>query len=294
MRLKGKNFLAELCNPAVFAKTKTHKNRCNSMSDKKWMMGTGECHSLFVFLTQHIDPASKNGLERGIVGEAAKLFDVDRKTVSRKWRDARAKMVEAGLGVDEMMKDASLFVPNTSGRGRKKKYDRKEFRKSIKAMKLKERTTFRAIAVASQIPQSTIYRMMKIEKVVKRHSSALHPCLKEENKAARVFYCLEEVNPVADDNGKYYFKNEYDRIDVDEKWFKMTRDGEKYILCDSDFEDSDGESDSENNKEDPTRRTRHKGYIGKVMFLCAQARPRWDPHRNAYWDGKLGIWPIGS
>jgi len=29
------------------------------------------------------------------------------------------------------------------------------------------------------------------------------------------------------------------------------------------------------------------------MFICAQARPRWDPHRNAMWDGKVGFWPIG-
>lgn len=29
------------------------------------------------------------------------------------------------------------------------------------------------------------------------------------------------------------------------------------------------------------------------MFLCAQARPRWNPETNSWWDGKLGIWPIG-
>ena len=42
------------------------------------------------------------------------------------------------------------------------------------------------------------------------------------------------------------------------------------------------------------RRTRHTKYITKVMFLCAQARPRYDHHRGAWWDGKIGIWPIGS
>jgi hypothetical protein len=31
-----------------------------------------------------------------------------------------------------------------------------------------------------------------------------------------------------------------------------------------------------------------------VMFLCAQARPRWDEHANEMWDGKFGIWPIGE
>jgi hypothetical protein len=31
-----------------------------------------------------------------------------------------------------------------------------------------------------------------------------------------------------------------------------------------------------------------------VLFLCAQVCPRFDPHRNSFWDGKVGIWPIGN
>ena len=30
------------------------------------------------------------------------------------------------------------------------------------------------------------------------------------------------------------------------------------------------------------------------MFLCAVARPQFNPSLNAWWDGKLGIWPIGD
>jgi len=30
------------------------------------------------------------------------------------------------------------------------------------------------------------------------------------------------------------------------------------------------------------------------MFLCAQARPRFDPQTRTYWDGKIGIWPVGE
>ena len=29
------------------------------------------------------------------------------------------------------------------------------------------------------------------------------------------------------------------------------------------------------------------------MFLCAQARPRWNNATNSWWGGKLGCWPIG-
>ena len=71
----------------------------------------------------------------------------------------------------------------------------------------------------------------------------------------------------------------YDRIDIDEKWFYMTKDNENYILVDGELEQST-----------PRRRVRHKGFITKVMFLCAQARPRWDYARHCTWNGKIGIW----
>ena len=32
----------------------------------------------------------------------------------------------------------------------------------------------------------------------------------------------------------------------------------------------------------------------KIMFLCAVARPRYDTNKNAWFDGKIGIWPIGK
>ena len=30
------------------------------------------------------------------------------------------------------------------------------------------------------------------------------------------------------------------------------------------------------------------------MSLCAIARPHFNPSANSWWDGKLGIWPIGD
>ena len=30
------------------------------------------------------------------------------------------------------------------------------------------------------------------------------------------------------------------------------------------------------------------------MFLCAIAHPRFNPSVNSWWDGELGIWPIGD
>ncbi|ETP54784.1 hypothetical protein F442_00598, partial [Phytophthora nicotianae P10297] len=42
----------------------------------------------------------------------------------------------------------------------------------------------------------------------------------------------------------------------------------------------------------PERHRRSKQSIPKTMFLAAVARPRYDYHRKAMFDGKLGIWPL--
>jgi hypothetical protein len=117
----------------------------------------------------------------------------------------------------------------------------------------------------------------------------LKPHLTEENKVARVAYALDEIDvaTLVGGGGVVQFKDMYDRVDVDEKWFYQTEDGKRYILIGSEDEPNDEEAA-------PHRTVRHKNHITKVMFLCAQARPRWGGHRNQYWDGKIGLWPIGE
>ena len=39
---------------------------------------------------------------------------------------------------------------------------------------------------------------------------------------------------------------------------------------------------------------KHKSHITNVMFLCAVVRPQFNTSLIAWWDGKLGIWPIGD
>ena len=47
-------------------------------------------------------------------------------------------------------------------------------------------------------------------------------------------------------------------------------------------------------KKNPKCCVKHKLHITKVMFLCAVARPHFNTCSNSWWDGKLGIWPIGD
>jgi hypothetical protein len=48
--------------------------------------------------------------------------------------------------------------------------------------------------------------------------------------AARFAYALDEVHPVHGPDGCYRCKDMYDRVDVDGKWFYLTRKSEAYIL----------------------------------------------------------------
>ena len=71
-----------------------------------------------------------------------------------------------------------------------------------------------------------------------------------------------------------------DQTHLDEKWFFLTREKERYLLV--------------SDKKNPKRCVKHKSHITKVMFLCAVARPHFNTSANSWWDGKLGIWPIGD
>ena len=46
----------------------------------------------------------------------------------------------------------------------------------------------------------------------------------------------------------------------------------------------------ENSKEPPVGKS--KRFIAKVMFLAAVAHPRYDNHKKAYFNGKIGLWPF--
>jgi len=198
----------------------------------------------------------------------------------RFWRECLAKLTLHNLTLNSPL-STDFFKRKVSTRGRKRKWDVEELKLAIKGVELSKRTTVKNLSLAVKVPTSTLHRLLT-EGVLKRWNSRVKPILSEQNKVARVLYCVEEIFPVEGEDG-YHFKDFYDRVDIDEKWFYITEDKRTYILV----EDEDPESM-------PTRRVQHKSYLTKVCFLCAQARPRFDPHGNAIWDGKIGIWPIGD
>ena len=69
-----------------------------------------------------------------------------------------------------------------------------------------------------------------------------------------------------------------DLIHIEEKWFYLMKDGQHFIIAVE--------------EEEPYRHVQHKSFLTKIMFLCVVARPRYDTNKNAWFHGKIGIWPI--
>jgi hypothetical protein len=73
------------------------------------------------------------------------------------------------------------------------------------------------------------------------------------------------------------FKDLFDIIFIDEKWFFLTQKTEKYYLLPE--------------EDDPHRTCKSKNYIPKIMFLVVCARPRFRNGESIF-DGKIGCFPL--
>ena len=265
-----------------------------SEEEKRKELSRGSRQAAYCTLHSHV----KDGvLERGVLKTTADMFSVHKSTMGRFWREINKKIADASLTPSDVLSDASFFESEKHNRGRKKKWDRAQLREAVKEVALSKRGSFRRLSGSVAVPKSTLHRMYKKEGLFRRHTSSLRPFLTEENKVARMAHALDEINPVlvptrAGGTEQRCFKDFYDRVDIDEKWFFLSRENETYILI-ADDENEEWDDDNSGGEENPTRRVRNKNHITKVMFLCAQARPRWDSTKNQMWDGKIGIWPIG-
>jgi hypothetical protein len=201
----------------------------------------------------------------GAIAKVAKKFDITREAASRTWSKAKISRSTGILNEQEI-------ASKRNQRGSKKKWDEEAIHAAVLSIPLKKRKTYRALAAQLEVPLSTVHGMRR--KVIVKHTNTIKPRLTDDHKIARIDYALSMRDP----QNKEKYQNMYDLVHVDEKWFFITADSECYILA--------------RDEPPPTRCTAHKGYISKVMFLCATARPRMV--QGTMWDGKIGIWPIGQ
>ena len=217
-----------------------------------------------VGILQALLTLSENGkLVKGAIQVTAAKFMKSSKTISRIWRRAQESLQSGAVCAD-------MASRKRGNCGRKRK-NRDEIANLIAQVPLAKRTTLRSLSAATKIPIGTLYNVLK-EGRLKRVNSTVKPHLGEENKIQRLKFALDMLEPESDK-----FKETFNMVHVDEKWFYLTKIKKKFYLVPE--------------EEIPHRTVQSKRFITKVMFLTAVARPRWDPHRKTFFDGKIGIWP---
>ena len=138
------------------------------------------------------------------------------------------------------------------------------------------RKTYCSTAKAMGVSLKKVQRMLLQQDVCRIHTSSLKPTLTDENKVSRMVLALSFINR----NNTSTFENTEDLIHIDEKWFYLTKDGQCFIIV--------------ADEDEPCRHVQHKSFLTKIMFLCVVARTRYDTNKNAWFDRKIGIWPIGK
>ena len=210
-------------------------------------------------------------LARGAVGDVAKKFKLSARSVYRLWKTAKENRAKKGFY------SASPTKKGNSGRPRI--YEREALMEALEEIPLHLRGTQRDIARELGVGLATVDRLVSKERVILPHSNSIKPFLTEHNKATRMAYAADNI---IEREGTLYFQPAYDEFHVDEKWFFLSREQQRYYLSPREVEA----------KEFPDRRCKHKRHIIKVMFLTAVARPRFDADGNCVFDGKIGMWPF--
>ena len=227
-----------------------------------------------------------NTMLNAIGAELFKHFD----GVTRKLKYGALKLVGGGLNVPyntmkKLWVRAKTNFPTEGeilfidlSHNRKKRSGRKailasdDARARIKALPVKNRQTLKCISSQTGMTMHQVRKLLK-EEHLKKITSSLKPLLTQENRDARFLFCSSFIEPQIK-----MFYDMYDHIHIDEKLFNLKKVKCNYYLV--------------HGEDAPLRVAKSKRHIPKVMFLCAVARPRWDPHRNQHFDGKLGIWPF--
>ncbi|KAG2253327.1 hypothetical protein Bca52824_083463 [Brassica carinata] len=146
----------------------------------------------------------------------------------------------------------------------------------VKSIPFHKRASLRSLSKSLGIATSTLHKRVK-EGMLRRHTNAIKPSLKDGNIRDRLKFCfsmLEKDSLIHEPK----FVNMYNIVHIDEKWFYMTKKMEKYYLVPD--------------EEVPHRTCQSKNYIEKVMFLAAMTRPRFDEEGNETFSGKIGVFPF--
>jgi hypothetical protein len=214
-------------------------------------------------------------------------FQIDPKTVGKLWKSTMIQVngYQPNLPIDPPFIAANLpttvFDTKFKNAGRKPQYEPETVLQEIEIIDPNKRRSIRSLAGALGISKSSIGSMKK-EKKLRVYTMSLKPKLNDEHYLNRLYHCISKINrnTINGVTGLKY-KIFYNEVHVDEKWFFLVQDGGRYYLT----------------ADEAPRHTisvQHKSHITKVMFLCALARPRYNNTTRQWFDGLIGIYPVGE
>jgi hypothetical protein len=209
---------------------------------------------------------SKNGkLGKSDTKVVAAQFGVHLRQVQRLWKQGKTALAN-NIPVDVGSRKKGTV-------GRKPSMSTADL-EVLRSIPYKERMTIEDVCAKLNMSKWAIQRYLK-KGFLRRHSSSIKPYLTQANKKARLKWCVEMVKRdlLADPR----FKDLYDFVFIDEKWFYLYQKSEKYYLLPD--------------EDEPHRTCKNKNYIPRLMFLCVVARPRFRDG-NCTFDGRIGCFPL--
>ena len=176
-------------------------------------LSNSDRNSILHSLLKNMKAGGNNKLCVGAIKKAAHRFDIAPRTVSRIWNRYLQTVDSNGWGGDVSRRNKN------SGR---KQIDTRIL-DNLSTIPLEQRVNLRSLSQATGISLSTLHRR-KIQGDVRVHTSAILPHLSEKQKHGRIEWVLSHIRA----NGR--FRDFYDTIAVDEKWFNLMRCGQRYYL----------------------------------------------------------------
>ena len=162
-----------------------------------------------------LERTSVGKLKHGVTRAVSHITGVPLRVVQRIWDDGRK-----GGGVNGVCSKK----PQKNGH-KKKAFDPE----AIKTVPLRKRTTLKDLANALGMSKATLHRRFK-DGEFRRHTNAIKFTLTEENKKARVRFCLSMLNPSSVPH-EPRFNGMYNIVYIDEKWFYRTKQTQTYYMA---------------------------------------------------------------
>jgi hypothetical protein len=213
---------------------------------------------------------NNNRLAHGTINAIADTFLVSRSCIERIWYSLRENIT------DGHFTPVSAIESGKKLSGISSKYPTELLRAEIATIPHNERTSIVQLAdhFSGTLSYTTVKRLINhpTDPLALKTTVNTVPILTEENRNARLTYCLSKV----EENG--HFSDFENCIMLDEKMFTGRIKKQSTFLVPG--------------EQKPYNQRQNKSRAVQVMCLVATARPKWDDDGELIFDGKIGVYPF--